>query len=63
MLSNQVLLRFASDTYLEETIRRGRRGTAMLGFDQPTPARRALDAWEVESIVSFIRTWEQEKKP
>jgi mono/diheme cytochrome c family protein len=63
MLANPVLLRAATDGYLAETIRRGRRGTAMLGFDQPTPTRRALDAGEIESIVTFIRTWERERKP
>lgn len=63
MLANPVLLRAATDGYLAETIRRGRRGTAMLGFERPTPARRALDAGEIESIVTFMRTWERERKP
>lgn len=64
MLANPVLLRAATDTYLAETIRRGRRGTAMLGFDRPTPARRALQAPEIEAIVTFIRTWDPpERKP
>jgi cbb3-type cytochrome c oxidase subunit III len=63
MLANPVLLEVATDGYLAETIRRGRRGTAMLGFGQPTPARRALDAREIESVVTFLRTWEREKKP
>jgi mono/diheme cytochrome c family protein len=56
-LNNAVLQRFATDTYLVETISRGRRGTAMLGFVEPTPARRTLSAGEIESVVSFIRTW------
>jgi cbb3-type cytochrome c oxidase subunit III len=59
MLANPVLLRSASDGYLAETIRRGRRGTAMVGFERPTPTRRALDAAEIEAIVTFIRTWER----
>jgi hypothetical protein len=63
MLANAVLLRAATDGYLVDTIRRGRRGTAMVGFDRPTPTRRALDAGEIESIVTFIRTWEKERKP
>lgn len=64
MLANPVLLRSASDSFLVETIRRGRRGTAMLGFDRPTPVRRALGAGEIESIVVYLRTWEpKEKKP
>jgi mono/diheme cytochrome c family protein len=65
MLANPVLLRAATDSYLAATIARGRRGTAMLGFESPTPARRALSGEEIESIVAFIRTWEREreKKP
>jgi mono/diheme cytochrome c family protein len=61
MLSNPVLQRSATDGYLAETIARGRRGTAMLGFDAPTPTRPALSAEEIESVVTFLRTWE--KKP
>ena len=63
MLANPVLLRAATDGYLAETIRRGRRGTAMVGFERPTPTRRSLEASEIESIVTFIRTWERERKP
>ncbi|HET7745814.1 MAG TPA: c-type cytochrome [Vicinamibacteria bacterium] len=60
-LRNAVLLSAASDTYLAETIRRGRRGTLMQGFATPTSVRPALEAAEVESIVSFIRTWEDKR--
>jgi mono/diheme cytochrome c family protein len=56
-LDNPVLLEFATDTYLVETIARGRRGTAMPGFAAPTPAHRTLSRPEIESIVAFIRTW------
>jgi mono/diheme cytochrome c family protein len=56
-LNNAVLQKFATDTYLVETISRGRRGTAMLGFVVPTPARRTLAPSEIESVVSFLRTW------
>ena len=56
-LNNPVLQQFATDTYLVETISRGRRGTAMLGFREPTPARRMLAPSEIESVVSFLRTW------
>jgi mono/diheme cytochrome c family protein len=63
-LANAVLPRTATDTYRSETVRRGRRGTAMLGFERPTPTRRALDPSEIESIVTFLRTWEvKERKP
>jgi len=63
MLANPVLLRSASDGFLAATIGRGRRGTAMLGFSAPTPARRGLSDAEIESIVAFLRTWDREKKP
>jgi mono/diheme cytochrome c family protein len=56
-LNNAVLQQFATDTYLVETISRGRRGTAMLGFAEPTPARRMLAPSEIESVVAFLRTW------
>lgn len=57
-LRNRVLLTSATDTYLFETIRRGRRGTTMGDFERGSPVRRALDPGEMESIVSFLRTWE-----
>jgi mono/diheme cytochrome c family protein len=60
-LNNQVLLTAASDTYLTETIRRGRRGSSMEGFTHPSTARPALAGAEIESIVAFIRTWEAVK--
>lgn len=65
MLANQVLLRNAPDSFLVATIRRGRRGTAMQGFERPTPSRRALAEHEIESVVAFIRAWDrtEEKKP
>lgn len=60
-LHNQVLLATATDTYLVETISRGRRGTAMAGFLAPSPARQALAGAEIESLVAFLRTWEKNK--
>jgi mono/diheme cytochrome c family protein len=56
-LNNTVLQQFATDTFFFETISRGRRGTAMSAFADPHPSRRTLAAREIESIVSFIRTW------
>jgi mono/diheme cytochrome c family protein len=61
MLANPVLQRSATDGYLADTIARGRRGTGMSGFAAPTPTRPALSAEEIESVVTFLRTWE--KKP
>jgi cytochrome c oxidase cbb3-type subunit 3 len=57
-LKNKVLLTTATDTYLVETIRRGRRGTEMEGFVNPSTIRPALSASEIESIVTYLRTWE-----
>lgn len=57
-LNNSALLASATDTYLFETIRRGRRGTTMPGFGTGSPSRRALSPQEIESIVAFLRTWE-----
>jgi mono/diheme cytochrome c family protein len=56
-LNNLVLLEQATDTYFAETIGRGRRGTAMNGFLQPSPVHRTLSDREIEAIVTFIRTW------
>jgi cbb3-type cytochrome c oxidase subunit III len=61
-LNNRVLLASATDTYLVETIGRGRRGTVMAGFLEPSAVRRTLSAGEIESVVAFIRTWEKGKK-
>ncbi len=60
-LNSQVLLSTASDTYLVETIRRGRRGTSMEGFLNPSTVRPALAGSEIESIVAFVRAWEAKK--
>ncbi|MFN0085347.1 MAG: cytochrome c [Blastocatellia bacterium] len=57
-LNNKVLLGTATDRFLVETIGKGRRGTAMKGFNEPSPVRRSLTPSEIESIVTFIRTWE-----
>jgi cbb3-type cytochrome c oxidase subunit III len=57
-LANRVLLEHATDTYLFENIRRGRRGTSMPAFGSPSPAHRVLADGEIEAIVSFMRTWE-----
>jgi len=57
MLANPVLLAHATDTYLVETVRRGRRGTAMPAFTTSSTIWRLLSDSEIESIVAFIRTW------
>lgn len=60
-LSNRVFLELATDTYLLETIRTGRRETTMNGFGAGSTVRQALTEKEMEAIVAFIRTWEEQK--
>jgi mono/diheme cytochrome c family protein len=55
-LNNKVLLESASDTYLVETISRGRRGTAMSSFLEPSPVRPTLTRHEIEAVVAFLRS-------
>jgi mono/diheme cytochrome c family protein len=56
-INNPVLLDAATDTYFAETIARGRRGTAMVAFREPSPTHPTLTPAEIESIVTFIRSW------
>jgi cbb3-type cytochrome c oxidase subunit III len=57
-LNNRVFLASATDTYLVQTIRRGRSGTAMQSFEQASTTHPAFSLAEIEALVSFIRTWE-----
>lgn len=57
-LNNKVLLDSATDSYLVETISRGRRGTAMAGFDEPSPVRPALARSDIESVVVYLRSFQ-----
>jgi cbb3-type cytochrome c oxidase subunit III len=54
-LRNPVLLETATDTFLVETIGRGRRGTVMAGFDTATPVRPALSRDDIEAVVAYLR--------
>jgi cbb3-type cytochrome c oxidase subunit III len=58
-LNNQGLLSSATDTYLVKTIGRGRRGTFMPPFGQPSTLHPTLSDADIESIVAFLRTWEK----
>ncbi len=55
-LNNKVLLESATDSYLVETVSRGRRGTAMAGFNEPSPVRPALSRADIESVVAYLRS-------
>lgn len=55
-LNDKVLLESATDTYLVETISRGRRGTAMASFTEPSPVRPALARADVEAVVAYLRS-------
>ena len=61
-LNNRVLLSAASDTYLFETIRRGRRGTPMNGFGLPSTVYSTLSENEIEALVAYIRTFEESSR-
>ncbi len=61
-LNNPVLLSNATDTYFVETVSRGRRGTAMVGFLEPSTVHGTLSSGEIESVVSYLRSWEGAKK-
>lgn len=56
-LNNTVLLESATDTYLFETILRGRRGTTMAGFAEGSSISATLAPSEIESIVTYLRSW------
>ncbi|MCC6586549.1 MAG: c-type cytochrome [Bryobacterales bacterium] len=57
-LNNKVLLGAATDTYLVETVSRGRRGTAMGAFVEPSPVRRTLTRADIEAVVAYLRSLE-----
>jgi cytochrome c oxidase cbb3-type subunit 3 len=55
-LNNKVLLESATDTYLVETVSRGRRGTAMASLLEPSPVRPTLTRSEIEAVVAYVRS-------
>lgn len=56
-LNNKTFLDTATDTFLVQTISKGRRTTSMPSFEQPSTVSPALSQKEIESIVTHIRTW------
>lgn len=57
-LGNRAFLELATDGYLRDTITKGRQGTVMPAFGQPSPAHRTLAPGDVESVVAYIRSWQ-----
>jgi mono/diheme cytochrome c family protein len=55
-LGNSAFLSAVTDTYLVGMISRGRRGTIMQGFADPSPTRMVLTPAEMESIVVYLRS-------
>jgi cbb3-type cytochrome c oxidase subunit III len=55
-LNNKVLQAGATDTYLVETISRGRRGTGMAAFTEPSPVHPTLTKADIESVVTYLRS-------
>jgi len=55
--NNSGFLAAVTDTFLVETIARGRQGTVMQGFTNPSPIRRNLTREEIEAIVVYIRSF------
>ena len=58
-LHNRRLLAAATDTYLVETVRRGRRDTSMPAFAAASPTHSVLADDDIQAIVAFLRAWEE----
>lgn len=60
-LNNPDFLAVASDAFLQTTIARGRRDTAMRGWAQEVGG--PLSSEEIRDVIAFLRTWQQEVSP
>jgi mono/diheme cytochrome c family protein len=61
-LNNPVLLGSATDAYFAGTIRRGRRGTPMASFLEPSPVRPALAESDINDVVAYLRSLQGGKR-
>lgn len=61
-LNNPGFLRAATDGYLQATIIRGRRGTAMRAFGLSGHGLANLNQSDINDIVAFIRQWSPETR-
>jgi mono/diheme cytochrome c family protein len=57
-LRNPIFLDIASDAFLQTTIEGGRRGTAMRPFGQGEESLVKLSSFQVDSIITYLRSWE-----
>jgi mono/diheme cytochrome c family protein len=62
-LNNPGFLRAATDGYLQATIIRGRRGTAMRAFGLSGHGLANLNQSDINDIVAFIRQWSPDTRP
>ncbi len=62
-LNNPGFLRAATDGYLQATIIRGRRGTAMRAFGLGSHGLANLPQNDINDIVAFIRQWSPDTRP
>ncbi|MEE9602172.1 MAG: c-type cytochrome [Thermoguttaceae bacterium] len=62
-LNNPGFLRAATDGYLQATIIRGRRGTAMRPFGRGRHGLADLSQGEVNDIVAYVRQWSPDTRP
>jgi cbb3-type cytochrome c oxidase subunit III len=62
-LNNASFLRFATDGFLQATVIRGRRGTAMRPFGRGAPGLAELTQEQINDIVSHVRQWSPDTRP
>jgi mono/diheme cytochrome c family protein len=62
-LNNPGFLRAATDGYLQATIIRGRRGTAMRPFGLSGQGLAHLSQNDINEIVAYIRQWSPDTRP
>lgn len=62
-LNNPAFLRAATDGYLQATIIRGRRGTAMRSFGLGGHGLANLTQNQINDIVAFVRQWSPDTRP
>ncbi|MFN7923840.1 MAG: c-type cytochrome, partial [Bryobacteraceae bacterium] len=57
-LANRAFLEIASDGFLRDTITKGRVGSVMPAFGEPSTIHRTLAPADVESLVAYLRSWQ-----